>query len=62
MFDAIAMRTRLRYWLLLVSVASGIAIFGAFAYLERPGLGLGHFFYIPIILAGFAGGYWIGAA
>jgi len=56
------MRNRLRYSLLLVSAASALGIFGAFVVLERPGLGLGHFFYIPIILAAFAGGPWIGAA
>jgi diguanylate cyclase (GGDEF)-like protein len=56
------MRDRLRYALLIASLASGLAIFGAFALYEKPGLGLGHFFYVSIILAALATGPAVGAA
>jgi len=39
-----------------------VAIFIAFAFYEEPGLGLGHFFYVSIILAALATGPAIGAA
>jgi len=50
------MRDRLRHALLIAAAVSGLAIFGAFAVYEEPGLGLGHFFYVPIILAALATG------
>jgi len=50
------MRDRLRHALLIAAAVSGFAIFGAFAVYEEPGLGLGHFFYVPIILAALATG------
>jgi GGDEF domain-containing protein len=50
------MRDRLRHALLIAAAMSGFAIFGAFAVYEEPGLGLGHFFYVPIILAALATG------
>jgi len=55
------MRDRLRYALLIAAALSGIAIFAAFAFYEKPGLGLGHFFYVSIILAALATGPAIGA-
>ena len=56
------MRDRLRYALLIASALSGVAIFTAFTFYEKPGLGLGHFFYVSIILAALATGPAIGAA
>jgi diguanylate cyclase (GGDEF)-like protein len=55
------MRDRLRYALVVASVASAFAVFVGFAIYERPGLGLGHFFYVSIILAALATGPAIGA-
>ena len=48
------MRDRLRHALLSAGIASGIAVFLTFTFYERPGLGLGHFFYVSIILAALA--------
>ena len=56
------MRDRLRYALLIASALSGVAIFTAFTFYEKPGLGLGHFFYVSIILAALVTGPAIGAA
>src|SRR5881275_3100928 len=56
------MRDRLRYALLIAAALSAVAIFVAFALYEEPGLGLGHFFYVSIILAALATGPAIGAA
>src|SRR5256885_5133792 len=56
------MRDRLRYALLTASVVSGVAVFVGFAFYEQPGLGLGHFFYVSIILAALATGPAVGAA
>ena len=38
------------------------AIFGGFVFVERPGLGLGHFYYVPIALLAFVGGPYAGVA
>jgi diguanylate cyclase (GGDEF)-like protein len=54
------MRDRLRHALLIAAALSGVAIFVTFAFYEEPGLGLGHFFYISIILAALATGPAIG--
>jgi len=35
---------------LALAAAAYVAVFAAFVLLERPGLGLGHFFYVPICL------------
>jgi diguanylate cyclase (GGDEF)-like protein len=35
-------------------------MFAVFVLYEKPGLGLGHFFYVSIILAAMAGGVWTG--
>jgi diguanylate cyclase (GGDEF)-like protein len=55
------MRDRLRYALLTTAALSGVAVFLAFTFYEKPGLGLGHFFYVSIILAALATGPAIGA-
>src|ERR671934_63232 len=56
------MRDQLRYALLVASAVSGLAVFLALTFYEQPGLGLGHFFYVSIILAALATGPAIGAA
>jgi GGDEF domain-containing protein len=56
------MRDRLRYALLIASAVSGVGFFAAFTFVQEPGLGLPHFFYVSIILAALAGGPWIGGA
>jgi diguanylate cyclase (GGDEF)-like protein len=56
------MRDRLRHALLSAGIASGVVVFVAFVFYERPGLGLGHFFYVSIILAALATGPAVGAA
>jgi K+-sensing histidine kinase KdpD len=55
------MRDRLRYALLTTAAVSGVATFLAFVFYERPGLGVGHLFYISIMLAALATGPAIGA-
>ena len=55
------MRDRLRYTLLGTSLVGGVGVFAAFTFVEQPGLGLAHFFYVSIILAAVAGGPWLGA-
>ena len=47
---------------LLFATALGLyaAVFAAFTLFEVPGLGLGHFFYIPVALLALAGGTWLG--
>ena len=55
------MRDRLRHVLLIAAALTGIAVFSAFALYEKPGLGLGHFFYVSIILAALATGPAVGA-
>jgi diguanylate cyclase (GGDEF)-like protein len=47
--------------LLLGALASSGLVFGAFLGYERPGLGIGHFYYLSIALAGLAGGAVFGA-
>jgi len=56
------MRDRLRHALLIVACVSGVAVFIGFVLYERPGLGLGHFYYVSIILAALATGPMIGAS
>jgi diguanylate cyclase (GGDEF)-like protein len=53
---------RLRRCLLLSSALAGGAVFFAFLLWERPGLGIGHFYYVCIILAALASGPIVGAA
>jgi hypothetical protein len=47
---------RLRRGLLLSSALAGGFVFVAFVLWERPGLGIGHFYYVCIILAALATG------
>jgi len=41
---------------LAIAAAAYAGVFGAFVFVETPGLGLGHFFYIPVALLALAGG------
>jgi diguanylate cyclase (GGDEF)-like protein len=45
-----------RHLLLASSIAAFAAVFTAFLFLETPGFGIGHFFYLPIALAALAYG------
>jgi hypothetical protein len=47
--------------LLATSASGAAAIYGAFLLYETPGLGIGHFYYLPILLAALATGPWLGA-
>jgi diguanylate cyclase (GGDEF)-like protein len=47
--------------LLLAAPASSGLIFAAFLVYERPGLGIGHFYYLSIALAALVGGVALGA-
>jgi diguanylate cyclase (GGDEF)-like protein len=51
-----------RYLLLLCAGLVFALTFGAFLVYERPGLGLGHFYYLGIALAAMAAGPWVGSA
>ena len=53
---------RLRRGLLLLSALSGGLVFVSFVLWERPGLGIGHFYYVCIMLAALATGPIAGAA
>jgi diguanylate cyclase (GGDEF)-like protein len=57
--SAAVQRTRL---FVLLAAASYLAVFFAFTIAERPGLGIGHFFYVPIALLALASGPRRGAA
>jgi GGDEF domain-containing protein len=46
---------------LATPAGSAALIYGAFLLYEKPGLGIGHFYYLPILLAALATGPWIGA-
>jgi GGDEF domain-containing protein len=46
---------------LATAAACAAAIYGAFLLYERPGLGIGHFYYLPILLAALATGPALGA-
>jgi GGDEF domain-containing protein len=52
----------LRHALLACACGSAVAIYGAFLLYERPGLGIGHFYYVSILLAALATGPFLGAA
>jgi diguanylate cyclase (GGDEF)-like protein len=45
-----------RRLLILLSIGLYAVVFTSFVLFERPGLGLGHFFYIPVALLALAGG------
>jgi diguanylate cyclase (GGDEF)-like protein len=51
-----------RRLLLVTALGLYATVFFAFYLFEVPGLGLGHFFYIPVALIALAGGTWIGLA
>jgi diguanylate cyclase (GGDEF)-like protein len=46
--------------LILAALASSGVVFAAFLLYERPGLGIGHFYYLSIALAALAGGATLG--
>ena len=50
-----------RRLLILTALASAALIFVGFLLYERPGLGIGHFYYLSIALAAMAGGAGLGA-
>jgi len=49
-----------RRLLILLSTALYGGVFVGFVIFEVPGLGIGHFFYIPVALLALAGGTWAG--
>jgi diguanylate cyclase (GGDEF)-like protein len=51
-----------RRLLVFASFALSALVFACFVVYERPGLGIGHFYYLAIALAAMAGGAVIGAA
>jgi diguanylate cyclase (GGDEF)-like protein len=51
-----------RRLLLLFAIALNAVVFAAFFFFEKPGLGIGHFFYIPVALIALAAGLWSGIA
>jgi diguanylate cyclase (GGDEF)-like protein len=50
-----------RHLLFLAAAAGGVGVFLLFALFERPGLGLGHLYYLPIALLALAAGARAGA-
>jgi diguanylate cyclase (GGDEF)-like protein len=48
--------------ILAVAFAGYAGVFGAFVVFERPGLGVGHFYYITVALVALSTGAWGGAA
>lgn len=50
-----------RHALLATAAGSAAAVYGAFLFYETPGLGIGHFYYLSILLAALATGPWLGA-
>jgi len=52
-----------RLTLLALAFVSCVGVTAAFVILERPGLGIGHLYYVPIALIAFASGpFWGGAS
>src|SRR5437867_13287602 len=49
-----------RRLLIMTAFGSYALVFMIFVVFEVPGLGLGHFFYIPVALLALAGGTWLG--
>ena len=58
------MLTEIRSRVIVAAIAcfSYGVVFTAFLLLERPGLGIRNFFYVPVSLVALAGGPWFGAA
>ena len=52
---------RLRRGLIAASALTGVSVFLLFVFYERPGLGIGHFYYVAIILAALGTGPIAGA-
>ena len=52
---------RLRYAFLATGLSWFVAVFTAYRLFERPGLGIGHLYYIGIVLVAVAGGAYVGA-
>src|SRR5439155_11239067 len=50
-----------RRLLICAALASAAVIFACFLLYERPGLGIGHFYYLAIALAAMVGGAGLGA-
>jgi diguanylate cyclase (GGDEF)-like protein len=53
---------RHRLTMLILGATSFVVVAGVFAEFERPGLGLGHLFYVPIVLVALTSGPALGAA
>src|SRR5947209_4020245 len=51
-----------RRLLILAAITSAALVFVSFLMYERPGLGIGHFYYLSIALAAMAGGAALGAS
>lgn len=51
----------LRHALLASAAGSAAVIYGVFLLYEEPGLGIGHFYYLSILLVALATGPWLGA-
>src|SRR6266571_2880304 len=49
-----------RRFLIVTAFAAYALVFMSLVVFEVPGLGLGHFFYIPVALLALAGGTWLG--
>src|SRR3954470_20343971 len=47
--------------LIVVAALAYGAVFAAFLFWERPGLGVGHFYYLAVAVLAFAAGPWFGA-
>jgi diguanylate cyclase (GGDEF)-like protein len=53
--------SRQRTLLFVLAAAGYAAVFASFLVFERPGLGIGHFFYLPVALLALASGWRLGA-
>jgi diguanylate cyclase (GGDEF)-like protein len=60
MLSAVSAAATHRRLLILLSIALYGCVFAAFLLLEVPGLGIGHFFYIPVAMLALAAGTWAG--
>ncbi len=46
----------------MIAACAYAGVFAAFVLLEKPGIGIGHFFYLPVCLVALVTETWIGAA
>jgi diguanylate cyclase (GGDEF)-like protein len=60
MVSAVSAAATHRRLLVLLSIALYGGVFGGFVLFEVPGLGIGHFFYIPVAMLALAAGVWAG--